>query len=344
MNIRKTALITGITGQDGSYLAEFLLSKGYVVHGLSRKSLQIETKSKNMGSAQNITVHHGDLSDDKLIKTLITEIMPDEVYNLAAQSHVGSSFTCPAYTGNITGLGTARLLEAILKSGKNIKFYQASSSEMFGLTPPPQNESTLLHPRSPYACAKVYAHYLTQNYRESYNTFACSGILFNHESPRRGEDFVTRKITQGVASIIAGKQNEIIMGNLDVKRDWGYAPEYVQIMWTMLQQDTPDDYAIGTGNSHYIREFVENAFEYADLNWEKYIHFDKTLFRPSEVDNVIADTRKATKILGWNPKITFQDLIKIMVDADMRNIGLEPIGEGDQKITQHFPNRWWVFD
>jgi len=344
MTIRKTALITGIKGQDGSYLAEFLLSKGYVVHGLIRKSTQIEINHTNIEETHEIYLHNGDLSDDELIKTLIAEIMPDEVYNLAAQSHVGSSFSCPTYTGNVTGLGAARLLEAILKSGKNIKYYQASSSEMFGLTPPPQNELTSLHPRSPYGCAKVYAHYLTQNYRESYNLFASNGILFNHESPRRGGDFVTRKITQGVANIIAGKQHEIVMGNLDVKRDWGYSPEYAQIMWTMLQQDKPDDFVIGTGESHSVREFVQTAFEYADLNWEKYISLNKELFRPSEVNDVIADTTKATKLLGWKPKITFHNLIKIMVDADMRNIGLEPVGEGDRILTKYFPNKWWNLD
>ncbi len=344
MTIRKTALITGIKGQDGSYLAEFLLSKGYIVHGLNRKSTSTDIKHTNIKKRPDAYLHQGDLSDDKLIKTLITEIMPDEVYNLAAQSHVGSSFTCPTYTGNITGLGTARLLEAIHTSGKNIKYYQASSSEMFGITPPPQNELTPLHPTSPYACAKVYAHYLTQNYRESYNMFACNGILFNHESPRRGSDFVTRKITQGVASITAGKQQEITLGNLDVKRDWGYSPEYIQIMWAMLQLDKPEDFVIGTGESHSIQEFVETAFEYVDLNWENYISCNKNLFRPSEVNDVIADTRKATHLLGWKPKITFYDLIKIMVDADMRKAGLESIGDGDELLIKHFPDKWWLLD
>lgn len=346
----KTALITGITGQDGSYLAELLLSKGYDVHGLVRRSSTSNTSRidniVNKAEKENLPLHlHlGDLSESEQITNIILNNHPDEIYNLGAQSHVRISFECPAYTGDVTGLGAARILEAIRISGKDIKYYQASSSEMFGSTLPPQNEDTVLHPRSPYSCAKVYAHYLTQNYRESYNIFACSGILFNHESPRRGENFVTRKITRGIAAIAAGKLDSLVMGNLDAKRDWGYSPEYVTAMWMMLQQDKPEDYVIGTGESHSVKEFIEAAFDYAGLDFDKYVSFDPKFFRPAEVDDLIADTRKAQKILGWKPKITFDNLMKIMVDSDMRALGLEPVGEGDEILSKTFPDRWWNTD
>lgn len=350
IRISKTAFITGITGQDGSYLAELLLSKGYTVHGLIRRSSTSNTGridhllSEKVSSTLPLYLHYGDLSDAEQIINIIINHHPDEIYNLAAQSHVRVSFDCPAYTGDVTGLGAARILEAIRNSGQDIRYYQASSSEMFGSTCPPQNESSTLHPRSPYGCAKVYAHYLTQNYREGYKMFACSGILFNHESPRRGENFVTRKITRGIAAIVAGKQDSLVMGNLDAKRDWGYSPEYVMAMWMMLQKDKPDDYVIGTGESHSVREFLEAAFAYVGLNWENYVSFDPRLFRPAEVDDLIADTRKSEKVLGWKPKITFVDLMKIMMDADMRAAGIAPVGEGDHLLKKVYPDKWWSVD
>ena len=350
IRISKTALITGITGQDGSYLAELLLSKGYTVHGLIRRSSTSNTGridhllSETVSSSLPLYLHYGDLSDAEQITNIIINHHPDEIYNLAAQSHVRVSFDCPAYTGDVTGLGAARILEAIRNSGQDIRYYQASSSEMFGSTCPPQSEFSVLHPRSPYGCAKVYAHYLTQNYREGYKMFACSGILFNHESPRRGENFVTRKITRGIAAIVAGKQDSLVMGNLDAIRDWGYSPEYVMAMWMMLQKDKPDDYVIGTGESHSVREFLEAAFAYVGLNWENYVSFDPRLFRPAEVDDLIADTRKSEKVLGWKPKITFVDLMKIMMDADMRAAGIAPVGEGDLILKKVYPDKWWSVD
>ena len=346
----KVAFITGITGQDGSYLAELLLNKGYTVHALVRRASTSNTSRIDHLLKQadetglQLHIHLGDLSDSEQISNIIFNLRPDEVYNLAAQSHVCISYDCPAYTGDVTGIGATRILEAIKNCGKEIKYYQASSSEMFGSTQPPQNEITVFHPRSPYACAKVYAHYLTQNYRESYNLFACSGILFNHESHRRGENFVTRKITRGIAAILSGHQNGLVMGNLDAKRDWGYSPEYVQAMWMMLQQDKPDDYVIGTGESHSVREFLEIAFDYVDLDWQKYVSFDKKYFRPAEVDDLIADTRKAEFQLRWKPKVTFRDLMKIMVDSDMRAAGIEPIGDGDKLLARLYPDRWWATD
>jgi len=350
IRISKTALITGITGQDGSYLAELLLSKGYTVHGLIRRSSTSNTGridhllSETVSSSLPLYLHYGDLSDAEQITNIIINHHPDEIYNLAAQSHVRVSFDCPAYTGDVTGLGAARILEAIRNSGQDIRYYQASSSEMFGSTCPPQSEFSVLHPRSPYGCAKVYAHYLTQNYREGYKMFACSGILFNHESPRRGENFVTRKITRGIAAIVAGKQDSLVMGNLDAKRDWGYSPEYVKAMWMMLQKDKPDDYVIGTGESHSVREFLEAAFAYVGLNWENYVSFDPRFIRPAEVDDLIADTRKSEKVLGWKPKITFVDLMKIMMDADMRAVGIAPVGEGDLLLQKFYPDKWWSVD
>jgi GDPmannose 4,6-dehydratase len=357
----KKALITGITGQDGSYLAEFLLNKGYEVHGIKRRSSTFNTQRIDHiyidphVSGAKLFLHYGDLSDPGIITEILWKIQPDEVYHLGAQSHVRVSFDMPEYTGDITGLGTVRILEAIRRSGIKTKFFQASSSEMFGATPPPQNEKTPFYPRSPYAAAKVYAYWITVNYREAYKIFACNGILFNHESPRRGETFVTRKITRGLANILLGRQNKIYLGNLNAKRDWGFAPEYVEAMWLMLQQEEPDDYVIGTGESHSVREFVEKAFNYVgiELEWkgkdlnekgliksvsnkwnnilksgDVVIEVDPKYFRPTEADHLKADITKARKKLGWEPRTTFEELIKIMVDYDMKLFGLEPIGEG----------------
>jgi len=357
----KKALITGITGQDGSYLAEFLLSKGYEVHGIIRRSSTFNTQridhiyvDPHEPNAK-LFLHYGDLSDPGIITEIIYNVQPDEIYNLGAQSHVKVSFDMPEYTGNITGLGTLRILEAIRRSGIKARFYQASSSEMFGGAPAPQNETTPFYPRSPYAVAKVYAYWITVNYREAYNIFACNGILFNHESPRRGETFVTRKITRALARILAGKQKKLYLGNLYTKRDWGYAPEYVEMMWLMLQQDKPDDYVVGTGESHTIKEFLVKAFEYAgielefkgqgveekgivkstDNRWtsvlkpgDVVVEIDPKYFRPTEVEHLQADITKARQKLGWEPRTTFDELVKIMVDYDMKLAGLEPIGEG----------------
>ncbi len=361
----KKALITGITGQDGSYLAEFLLSKGYIVHGIIRRASTFNTGridhiyvDPHMKGAK-FFLHYGDLSDSEQINHMIYNIRPDEIYHLAAQSHVRVSFDIPEYTGNITALSTARFLEAIRRSGKNIKFYQASSSEMFGAAPAPQSEKTAFQPCSPYACAKVYAYWMARNYRDGYGLFACNGILFNHESPRRGETFVTRKITRGLAAILAGRQDTLFLGNLDAKRDWGFAPEYVEIMWRILQQKKPDDYVIGTGESHTVREFIESAFLYAGiaLEWKgtglkttgvvkkllptgkqfntaelkpgsAVIRIDPRYYRPVEVHDLKADIRKANKALGWEPKVTFKELVKIMVDYDLKTAGLAPVGEG----------------
>ena len=357
----KIALITGITGQDGSYLAEYLLSKGYIVHGIIRRASTFNTQRIDhiyMDPHEpnvRLFLHYGDLSDPGILTEIIWSIKPDEIYHLGAQSHVRVSFDMPEYTGNITGLGTTRLLEAIRRSGIKTKFYQASSSEMFGAAPPPQNEKTPFYPRSPYAAAKVYAYWMTVNYREAYGIFACNGILFNHESPRRGETFVTRKITRAIANILAGKQKKLYLGNLNAKRDWGFAPEYVEMMWLMLQQDEPDDYVIGTGESHSVREFAEKAFSYAgiELEWkgngveekgivksvdsrwdhllkpgQVIIEIDLRYFRPTEVEFLQADITKAREKLGWEPRTTFEELIKIMVDYDMKLAGLEPPGEG----------------
>lgn len=346
----KKALITGITGQDGSYLAEFLLSKGYEVHGIIRRSSTFNTNRINNiyvdPHEENVKLylHYGDISDSGQISNIIYNIKPDEIYHLAAQSHVRVSFDIPEYTGDITALGTTRILEAIRRSGNGIKFYQASSSEMFGETPPPQNEKTIFKPRSPYACAKVYSYWITKNYRDGYDIFACNGILFNHESPRRGETFVTRKITRGIARILAKKENYIYLGNLDARRDWGFSPEYVEFMWRMMQNKYPDDFVIGTGESHSVNEFLEIAFDYVGLNINNHIKIDKRYFRPTEVESLIADAQKAKDTLKWETKINFQDLTKIMIDADMRSIGLEPIGEGDKILKRKFPERWWRAD
>lgn len=346
----KKALITGITGQDGSYLAEFLLSKCYEVHGIIRRASTFNTSRIDHiyvdphDPNARLFLHYGDLSDSEQISNIIYNVKPDEVYHLGAQSHVRVSFDIPEYTGNITALGTTRILEAIKNSGNSIKFYQASSSEMFGNSPPPQNEVTPFRPRSPYAVAKLYAYWMTVNYREGYDLFACNGVLFNHESPRRGETFLTRKVTRAIANILAGKQKLLYLGNLDAKRDWGYAPEYVEIMWKMLQLDQPQDFVIGTGEAHSVREFVEQAFSYVDLRFERCVKIDPRYFRPTEAEQLVADPRKAEKVVDWKPSIRFEDLAKVIVDADMRKLGLQPVGEGDEILEQEFPNRWWGVD
>ena len=346
----KKALITGITGQDGSYLTEFLLSKGYEVHGIVRRASTFNTERINHLYRDfhepnvKLFLHYGDLSDGEQISNIIYNIKPDEIYHLGAQSHVRVSFDLAEYTGNITALGTTRILEAIRRSKNNIKFYQASSSEMFGAANPPQSEETIFKPRSPYACAKVYAYWMVKNYRDGYNIFASNGILFNHESPRRGETFVTRKITRAIAAILAKKQGYLYLGNLEAKRDWGYAPEYVEAMWKILQQEKADDFVLGTGKSYSVKEFIEKAFSYADLDWQKYVKIDQRYFRPIEVENIVANTTKVNKQLNWQPKITFNDLIKIMLDADMRAVGLKPIGQGDKILKEKFPNKWWKAD
>jgi GDPmannose 4,6-dehydratase len=336
----KKALITGITGQDGSYLAELLLSKGYEVHGLIRRSSTFNTARIDHiyidphDTNARIFLHYGDLNDGGQLNNLIYNINPDEIYNLGAQSHVRVSFDTPEYTGDITALGTTRLLESIRRSGIKTRFYQASSSEMFGDSPAPQNEKTPLKPRSPYAAAKVYAYWMVRNYREAYNMFACNGILFNHESPRRGETFVTRKIARGLANIMAERENKIYLGNLASKRDWGYAPEYVEAMWMMLQQDKPKDYVIGTGEAHSVKEFLEETFNYVGLDWKEYIEIDPRYLRPTEVEFLLADASKAKKELGWNPKVTFKELARIMVDSDLELQDLEPPGEGERILEQ----------
>jgi GDPmannose 4,6-dehydratase len=336
------ALITGVTGQDGSYLAEFLLDKGYEVHGIKRRA-----SSFNTGRVDNIYVdlhergnrfflHFADLASSSSLSKLLYEIQPDEVYNLAAQSHVRVSFDIPEYTCDITANGALRMLEAIRQTGVKTRFYQASSSEMYGSMPPPQSESTPFHPRSPYACAKLFAHWQTINYRESYGMFAVSGILFNHESPRRGETFVTRKIARAVAHIKYGLQKKLYMGNLDAQRDWGYAPEYVEAMWLMLQQDAPEDFVIGTGETHSVREFLELSFRHVNLDWRDYVALDPRYLRPAEVDALCAEPSKAKRQLGWTHRTGFAELVRLMVDAEMdalqrQRLGiLKPVGEAEQ--------------
>lgn len=326
-SMSKKALVTGITGQDGSYLAELLLSKGYEVHGIIRRASTFNTGrlehiySDPHAPKHKLFLHYGDLADASALSRLIAKIQPDEVYNLAAQSHVRVSFDSPEYTTDITGTGTIRLLEAIREVGIKPKFYQASSSEMFGLVQEvPQKETTPFYPRSPYGCAKVYSYWITVNYRESYGLHASNGILFNHESPRRGETFVTRKITRAVARIRAGLQEKLYMGNLEAKRDWGYAKEYVEAMWLMLQQPEPDDYVIATNETHSVQEFLEKAFSHVNLDWRKYVEIDPRYYRPAEVELLIGDYSKAKKKLGWEPKTTFSDLAKLMVDADIKQL------------------------
>lgn len=344
------AFITGITGQDGSYLAEFLLSKGYEVHGLVRRSSTFNTRRidhiyRDPHDPQAcLFLHFGDLSDSEMISHIIYNIKPDEVYHLGAQSHVRVSFDMPEYTGNTTGLATTRILEAIRRSKLDIRFYQASSSEMFGSADPPQDEKTPFWPRSPYACAKLYAYWMTCNYREGYNIFASNGVLFNHESPRRGETFVTRKITRGIARILSGKDHHLYLGNLDAKRDWGFAPEYVEGMWQVLQHKKADNFVLGTGETHSVREFVECAFNYIDLSIEDHIRIDPRYFRPNEVDVLIANPNKANHDLKWKPKIGFKELVTIMVDADLRANGVEPPGDGDDTIRKKMDQKWWGND
>ena len=319
----KRALITGITGQDGSYLAELLLGKGYEVHGLIRRASTFNTAridhlyvDRHSADAR-MFLHYGDLSDGARLVTLLAKLAPDEVYNLAAQSHVRVSFEEPEHTADTTGTGTIRMLEAVRLSGISTRFYQASTSEMFGASPPPQNEQTPFYPRSPYAAAKVYSHHITKNYREAYGIFAANGILFNHESPRRGETFVTRKITRAVAAIKAGREDSLYLGNLDAIRDWGYAPEYVEGMWRILQADEPDDYVFATGIGISVREFVTIAFDHAGLDWEKYVKFDDNYLRPTEVDALRGDASKAHIQLGWKPTVDGRELARLMVDADI---------------------------
>jgi GDPmannose 4,6-dehydratase len=321
--LAKRAFITGITGQDGSYLAELLLSKGYEVHGLIRRSSTFNTSRidhlyvdpHEAGAA--LFLHYGDMSDGSRLVTLLSSIAPDEVYNLAAQSHVRVSFDEPEHTADTTGTGTVRILEAIRQSGIDTRFYQASSSELYGSTPPPQSETTPFAPRSPYAAAKLYSYWITRNYREAYGMFATNGILFNHESPRRGETFVTRKITRAVAAIKAGRQSELYLGNLDSVRDWGYAAEYVEGMWRMLQADEPEDFVLATGTAFTVRDFLGFAFEHADLDWQKYVRFDERYLRPTEVDALVGDATKAREKLGWIPAVETPELARLMVDGDL---------------------------
>jgi GDPmannose 4,6-dehydratase len=313
IKMKKTALITGITGQDGSYLAEILLAKGYEVHGIIRRASTFNTQRIDHlyldphNPTAKLFLHYGDLTDGSRLVTLLAEIKPDEIYNLAAQSHVRVSFDEPEYTGDTTGLGTIRLLEAMRQSVPEARFYQASSSEMFGAASPPQNENTEFYPRSPYGVAKVYSYWITKNYREAYGLFATNGILFNHESPRRGETFVTRKITRAVARISKGLQSELFLGNLDARRDWGYAPEYVVAMWKMLQTDVAEDFVVGTGTDVSVRDFVQMSFEHVGLDWEKYVRFDERYLRPTEVDTLVGDASKAEKTLGWKASVQPQE-------------------------------------
>ena len=323
----KKALITGITGQDGSYLAELLLDKGYEVHGIIRRASSFNTERiDHVYAHDKLTLHYGDLADSTALVKLLYELAPDEIYNLGAQSHVRVSFDVPESTGNIVGLGAQRILESIRDAGlvDKVRYYQASSSEMYGkVQEVPQTEKTPFWPRSPYACAKVYAHWLTVNYRESYGLHASSGILFNHESPRRGETFVTRKITRAATRIKLGLQDKLYLGNLDARRDWGYAKEYVEMMWLMLQQEEPDDYVVATNEAHSVREFCEAAFAAVDLDWEEYVDYDKRYERPAEVDLLIGDPAKAKKQLGWEPNVKFKDLVEIMVASDLKLAGEE---------------------
>ncbi|MEM9923513.1 MAG: GDP-mannose 4,6-dehydratase [Cyanobacteria bacterium P01_D01_bin.50] len=338
MTQQKRALITGITGQDGSYLSEFLLEQGYEVHGIIRRTSTFNTDRIDHiyedphREGVKLFLHYGDLTDGTTLRRILEEVQPVEIYNLGAQSHVRVSFDSPEYTVDAVGMGTLRILEAIRdyqrRTGIEVRFYQAGSSEMFGLVQAvPQKEDTPFYPRSPYACAKVYGHWQTVNYRESYNMFACNGILFNHESPRRGETFVTRKITRAVARIVAGNQKKLYMGNLDSKRDWGYAKDYVRAMWMMLQQEQPDDYVIATNETHSVREFLQLAFNYVNLDWQEYVEFDERYLRPAEVDLLIGDSTKARQKLGWTPSVTFEELVALMVEADLQALGLTSPGD-----------------
>lgn len=343
----KKALITGITGQDGSYLSELLLSKGYEVHGLIRRASTYNTNRIDHlnpdSENSNLYLHFGDLSTSDTLLDLIYNIRPDELYNLGAQSHVRISFDMPEFTGQVTGLGTLRLLDAIRKSGVKVRFYQASSSEMFGNAAPPQSESTPFEPQSPYAAAKVFAYWITRNYREAYQLFALNGILFNHESPRRGTAFVTRKITRALAAIKAGRQNNLVLGNLEARRDWGYAPEYVEVMWRLLNMDQAADFVCGTGETHSIEEFLSEAFGYLNLDWRDYVKIDPRFYRPTEVNYLCSDPSRIYKALGWEPRIRFKELVRIMVDADLERLGLESPGEGKRLVEQNF-NTWHLWE
>ncbi|MDO8424414.1 MAG: GDP-mannose 4,6-dehydratase [bacterium] len=350
-NSQKVALITGIAGQDGSYLSELLLSKGYEVHGIVRWDSVFTTQridhlyQDHHISGVRLFTHYGDMTDTGNLERLIGEVKPDEIYHLAAQSHVKVSFDMPEFTVNTDALGTLRILEAIKNSGDKIKFYMAASSEQFGSSPPPQNEDTVFHPRSPYAAAKVFSFNITRIYREAYGVFAANGIFFNHESPRRGPTFVTKKITRAIARIKKGLENKIYLGNLDAKRDWGFAPEYMEAMWQTLQQPEPDDFVVATGEAHSVREFLTEAFQYGGLgDFNSFVEIDKKYFRPAEVEVLIGDASKARNQFGWEPKIKFKELIRIMIDSDFREIGLTPPGEGDRILKEKFPNRWWKVD
>jgi GDPmannose 4,6-dehydratase len=336
------ALITGITGQDGSYLAELLLGKGYEVHGVVRRSSSMNRgridhlQHANPGQADGsrFVLHYGDMTDSGGLNRLIKTIRPDEIYNLAAQSHVQISFDQPEYTGDADALGTTRILEAIRTTGLPTRFYQASTSEMFGSSPPPQSESSQFHPRSPYAIAKLYAHWMTVNYREAHGLFACSGILFNHESPRRGENFVTRKVTRGIAQILAGKLDKLRMGNLDAKRDWGHARDYVRAMWLILQRDKADDYVIATGVARSVKDFVKAAFSLVGLDWQKYVESDPAYMRPADVAELRGDSSKAERALGWKPETSFEDLVNEMVENDLRLEGVDPAKHLTRQATR----------
>ena len=340
---RKKALITGITGQDGSYLAELLLDKGYEVHGLIRRSSSFSTGRIDHlyhdphEAGPRLFLHYADLTDSSSLIGHLHRVKPAEVYNLGAQSHVKVSFEVPEFTADSVGMGTLRLLEAIRTATWPIRYYQAGSSEMFGSTPPPQDEASPFHPRSPYAISKLFGHWMTIQYRDAYGIHASNGILFNHESPRRGGTFVTRKVTRGIAASLAGKEQHLYMGNLDARRDWGFAPEYVEAMWRMLQQDKPDDYVIATGEMHSVRELVEVAFGLVGLDWEQHIRIDERYFRPTEVDELCGDASKAARVLGWRPTTTFNGLVRIMLEADLREAGLDPatvIGPASSAITR----------
>jgi GDPmannose 4,6-dehydratase len=330
--VPRRALITGITGQDGSYLAELLLDKGYEVHGVVRRSStmnrgridHLQHANPTHAEGSRFVLHYGDMTDSGGLNRLVKTVRPDEIYNLAAQSHVQISFDQPEYTGDTDGVGTTRLLEAIRTLGLPVRFYEASTSEMYGLSAPPQSETTPFHPRSPYAIAKLYAHWMTVNYREAHSLFACSGILFNHESPRRGENFVTRKVTRGVAQILAGKADRLRMGNLDAKRDWGHARDYVNAMWLMLQQDEPDDYVIATGTTRSVKDFVEAAFGFVGLDWKKYVQIDNAYMRPADVAELRGDPSKAAEKLGWAPTVSFEELVREMLENDMKLEGVDP--------------------
>jgi GDPmannose 4,6-dehydratase len=338
----KRALITGITGQDGSYLAEWLLAKDYEVHGIIRRSSTFNTRRIDHiyqdphSPGTRLHLHYGDLSCGEQVSNLVYNVRPDEIYHLAAQSHVKTSFDIPEFTGDVTGLGTTRILEAVRRSGIKTRYYQASSSEMFGNAPPPQSETTPFEPRSPYAAAKLYGYWMAANYREGYGIFACNGILFNHESPRRGETFVSRKITRALARIVAGQQPKLYLGNLKASRDWGYAAEYVQAMWRMLQMDNPGDYVVGTGEAHTVQDFLDEAFGYVNVDWREHVVVDPRYYRPTEVEYLQADTTKMRRELQWEPQVTFRELVRIMVDADFEELGLATPGEGKSILQDKF--------